>query len=129
MSPRPALRATWYLFAWSLTVAGAPAAEPTDRLSIEPPDTVLDGRRSSAQLIATGHYDDGTLRDLTHEGRWTSSDPAILTVHPGGRIEPRGDGQAEVRVASGRARWRQWSRSATPGRRIPSRSSTRSCPR
>ena len=63
MPPRPALRATWYLFALSLTVAGAPAAEPAlDRLTIEPPGTVLDGRRSSARLIATGHYDDGTVR-------------------------------------------------------------------
>ena len=80
----------------------APAAESApDRLIIEPPDTVLDGRRSSAQLIATGHYGDGSVRDLTHEGSWTSSAPAILAVHPGGRIEPRGDGQAEVRVRLG----------------------------
>jgi hypothetical protein len=72
-----------------------------DRLSIEPPGTVLDGRRSSAQLIATGHYSDGAVRDLTHEGRWTSADPAIVIIHPGGRIEPRGDGQTEVGVRIG----------------------------
>ncbi len=41
------------------------------------------------------------MRDLTQEARWTSSDPTIVAVHPGGRIEPRGDGQAEVRVRIG----------------------------
>ena len=29
---------------------------------------------------------------------WTSVNPAIVVVDPGGRIEPRGDGEAEVRV-------------------------------
>ena len=42
-----------------------------------------------------------SVRDLTHSGNWTSSDPAIVVVHPGGRIEPRGDGQAEVIVRTG----------------------------
>ena len=102
MSSRLALRTTWYLLGLCLAPAVAPAAESEpERLSIEPPGTVLDGRRAWAQLIATGYYADGAVRDLTHEGSWTSSDPAIVTVHPGGRIEPRGDGQAEVRVRIG----------------------------
>ena len=102
MSSRPALKSTWYLLAFFLAPAVILATESApDRLSIEPPGTILDGRRASAQLIATGHYTDGAVRDLTHEGNWTSSDPAIVAVHPGGRIEPRGDGQAEVRVDIG----------------------------
>ena len=52
-------------------------------------------------MIATGHYGDESVRDLTHAGVWTSSDPAIVIVHPGGRIEPRGDGEAEVIVRTG----------------------------
>jgi hypothetical protein len=102
MSSRAALPATCYLLALSLVPAVTLAAESAlDRLSIEPPGTVLDGRRSSAQLIATAHYSDGAVRDLTHEGHWTSADPAIVIVHPGGRIEPRGDGQTEVGVQIG----------------------------
>jgi hypothetical protein len=77
------------------------ADSPPERLSIEPPGTVLDGRRASAQLIATGYYADGAVRDLTLEASWTSADPTIVTVHPGGRIEPRGDGQTEVRARIG----------------------------
>jgi Protein of unknown function (DUF1553)/Protein of unknown function (DUF1549) len=38
---------------------------------------------------------------LTNEGSWTSLNPAIAIVLPGGRIEPRGDGQTEVRVRIG----------------------------
>src|SRR4051794_5501778 len=102
MSSRPAPTARRNLLASSLAPAVTLATESApDRLSIEPPDTVLDGRRASAQLIATGHYADGAVRDLTHEGSWTSSDPAVVTVQPGGRIEPRGDGQAEVSVRLG----------------------------
>ena len=86
----------------SVLTAVAPAADwVPDRLIIEPASTVLDGRRAQAQLIATGYGSDGAVRDLTQEARWTTSDPAIVTVHPGGRIEPRGDGQAEVRARIG----------------------------
>ena len=94
---RPALRTTCNLLGFWLVSALAPAAERVpDRIMIEPPQTVLDGRRGSAQLIATAHDADGAVRDLTQDARWASSDPSIVAVHPGGRIEPRGDGQAEV---------------------------------
>ena len=102
MPSRPARRAKSYLLALCLVPAAAAAADALpERLSIEPTGTVLDGRRASAQLIATGHFAGGAVRDLTHEASWTSADPSILTVHPGGRIEPRGDGQTEVRVRIG----------------------------
>ena len=102
MASRLARRTTWSLVAWWIASAGAMAAESVPaRLSIEPISTVLDGRRASAQLIATGAFSDSTVRDLTREGSWSSSDPAIVTVQPGGRIEPRGDGRAEVLVCIG----------------------------
>jgi len=85
-----------FLALWLAPAMVLAAESVPHRLSIEPAETVLDGRRASAQLIATGRDIDGAERDLTHEVRWASSDPAIVTVHPGGRIEPRGDGQAEV---------------------------------
>src|SRR5262245_442833 len=95
MSSRLASLATWCVVVFALGPASAFGAEsaPAD-LKIEPPDTVLDGKRASAQLIVTGSCRDGTLRDLSREGSWTSSDPGIAIVHPGGRIEPRGDGEA-----------------------------------
>ena len=102
MSCRPALSAIWYLLGLYFATAFSLAAESEpDRLGIEPPATVLDGRRAMAQLIATAYDPHGAVRDVTSEVRWTSSDPAIVTVPPGGRIEARGDGQTEVRVRIG----------------------------
>jgi hypothetical protein len=93
---------TWNVLAIWLAAGAATAAERApDRLIIEPAGTVLEGRRASAQLIATGHGGDGSVRDLTQDVRWTTSDPAVVGVEPGGRIEPRGDGQAEVRARIG----------------------------
>jgi hypothetical protein len=88
-----------------LTLLGA--AEPTPvRLTIEPAETVLNGRRASAQLIATGHYTDGSTRDLTHRADWSSADEARVAVEPGGFVRPRGDGRGEVvaRIGSIEAR-------------------------
>jgi hypothetical protein len=97
MPSRPARHTKSCLLALCLVPAATIAADSLpERLSIEPPSTVLDGRRATAQLIATGHYADGSVRDLTREVSWTSAGPSIVTVHPGGRIEPRGDGQTEV---------------------------------
>jgi hypothetical protein len=85
------------------------AAEPESvriRLQIEPAETTLDGRGAFAQLIVTGHAAGDTLRDLTREAVWTSGDPAIVAIDSQGRIEPRGDGRAEViaRLGSAEAR-------------------------
>jgi hypothetical protein len=102
MSFRLTRRHPWYVLLWCLAPALVQAEGPLpDRMSIEPPETVLDGRRDSAQLIVTGHYAGGSVRDLTHEVAWTTSDPSILAVGAGGRIEPRGDGQAEVSARLG----------------------------
>ena len=96
---RTALRTICCFLGLCVTPGVAPAAESEpDRLTIEPQGTVLDGRGASAQLIATGYDSHGAVRDLTHEARWTSSDPNIVIVHSNGRIEPRGDGLAEVSV-------------------------------
>src|SRR4051794_1390533 len=102
MTSRLAQWTTWNLLVIWLVTAGAHAGESLlDRITIEPSSTVLDGGRASAQLIATGQFGDGSVRDLTRAGTWTSSAPAIVIVHPGGRIEPRGDGEAEVVVRTG----------------------------
>ncbi|MDR3637702.1 MAG: DUF1549 and DUF1553 domain-containing protein [Isosphaeraceae bacterium] len=80
-----------------LTGAAAPArAVELTSLTIEPGDTVLNGRRAAAQLIATGHYADGSLRDLTHVAEWGSAAPAVVAVEAGGYVTPHGDGRAEV---------------------------------
>ena len=73
MISRVARRSKWNLLVLWLATAVASAADSVPaRLTIEPETTVLDGRRASAQLIATGFYGDGSERDLTHAVTWTS---------------------------------------------------------
>lgn len=73
-------------------------ANPPELVSlvIEPAETTLADGRGSAQLIATGRFADGTVRDLTHQAVWSSADEPRVTVEPGGRVVPRGDGRGEV---------------------------------
>ncbi len=66
------------------------------RLAIEPETTVLRGSRSASQVVVTGHYADGSTRDLTHVAKWASEHPDVLGVEPGGDLRPRGDGHDEV---------------------------------
>ena len=101
MTSRLAQWTTWNLLALWLVTAGARGgvgSRPPDHRAFEHGPG---WRPGPAQLIATGQYGDGSVRDLTHAGTWASSDPAIVVVHPGGRIEPRGDGEAEVLVRTG----------------------------
>lgn len=101
MSCRPARRVMRTLVALWLTTVAATASELVpDRLTIEPERVVLDGRRAEARLIATGYQSDA-VQDLTRQVRWTTSDPTVAIVHPDGRIEPRGDGQAELSARAG----------------------------
>ena len=112
MASRLARRTTWCLVGWWFSSAVALAAESVPaHLNIEPSCTILDGRRASAQLIATGSYTDDTVRDLTREGSWSSSDPAIVMVQPGGRIAPAVTAGPRCWCQSGRARPRRSSRS------------------
>lgn len=98
MAPHLIQPTTWRLLLalWLAPALVLATESGPDWLSVEPSTTVLDGRRASAQLIVTRHGKDGSLSDLTREVQWTSADPLIVIVHPGGRIEPRGNGQAEV---------------------------------
>ncbi len=84
-----------FVIGWLVMATSALGKEPT-RLSIEPRSTRLDGPRATAQLIVTGHYDDGTVRDLTKTARWSSGDPKVVVAEPGGRISPGVDGTVDV---------------------------------
>jgi hypothetical protein len=81
-----------------------------------------------AQLIATGYYPLGPARRNAREVRsWTSSDPAIVTVWPGGRIEARRDGQTE-RVRIGASEVKTVILVLNAGKSRPIQLYTKSCP-
>jgi hypothetical protein len=65
---------------------GSPA-----KVTIGPENPPLAGRRATRQLIATGYYADGSVRDLTRALSWTSLDPTIATVAARGQVVPAGN--------------------------------------
>jgi len=62
--------------------------------SVEPGQTL--------QLTATGIYDDGRQKDLTHKVTWTSSDPAVATIGPDtGLAKGLADGSTTISATKG----------------------------
>lgn len=98
-NPRP-----WVLaLAFSCLAATARGADDPSALLgapksvvVEPAESILSGRRATAQLIATGAYDDESVRDLTRVLEWVSLDPAIATVSAKGRVSPIADGSVTI---------------------------------
>ena len=86
---------------WNSAVAGEDAGgqaligTPTS-VAIGPESPPLRGRHSTRQMIATGRYADGSVRDLTRLLFWTSLDPAVATVSDQGQVFPRGNGTATI---------------------------------
>ncbi|QDV33738.1 DUF1549 and DUF1553 domain-containing protein [Tautonia plasticadhaerens] len=72
-------------------------------LTVEPAEVRLDGSRDEAQLIVTGYFDDGSVRDLTAVAEFTSPGAPVVEVYPGGLIRPASAGQARVVARVGTA--------------------------
>jgi uncharacterized protein YjdB len=57
---------------------------------------------STLQFSATGHYSDGSTRDVTPIATWTSSKPVIATItSPGGLATGKAKGSATIKAAVG----------------------------
>ena len=103
---RTAGRGAWAL-ALLLAATSAQAGDGKEALigtpgkvSVEPGESRLIGRRATGQLIASAAYADGTVRDLTRALDWVSLNPEIATVSARGRVVPKANGTATV-VARG----------------------------
>ena len=94
-----------------LAVSGvAVAAEPSSKtdvighpVSIDvAPDTFrLDGPRATQQLLVTGHYSDGSLRDLTGLADFQATNPGCLEVDADGLVRSSGDGSTRLVIEVG----------------------------
>lgn len=73
--------------------------QPTS-LRIEPSEIAFDGSRDRRQVIVTGMYADGTIRDLTPFADYRIDGP-IATVDPDGLIAPAADGEGRLTVSAG----------------------------
>lgn len=75
------------------------ARQPAPRLlslTVEPGNVILYGPKMRQQLIVTGRYSDGLLRDLTRRARFRSLAPRVASVRRGGLVFPVADGRAPI---------------------------------
>src|SRR5262245_48333806 len=94
--------------------AGAEGRRPSSernaalaRLALEPSNPIIFDSRLTQTLIVTGKYTDGSLRDLTRQASFTSSDPAVATVDPSGTVKAITNGLAWITAKVGRLSARQ----------------------
>jgi hypothetical protein len=77
------------------------------RIVLEPEHPLIFGAQLTQTLIVTGKYTDGSMRDLTRQASFASSDPAIATVDSSGTVKAITNGQAWITAKVGRVRARQ----------------------
>ena len=86
------------------------AAEPSTKsdavgrpvsIDVAPRAFRLDGPRATRQLLVTGHYADGSLRDLTGLAGFQATDPGRLSVDADGLVHGLGDGSTQLIVEVG----------------------------
>lgn len=84
------------LFGLTCTTAWA-ADSPVglERIEVQPSEVKLAGPRSSVQVIVTGHFAGGVVRDLTHESEYRVAGPAKAER---GFVTPTGDGSGSITV-------------------------------
>lgn len=79
--------------------AGGPApdvvGEPAE-IVFEMAEVRLDGPRAYQQLLVTGKYADGSLRDLTRSVEYASANPALVEIDKHGVARAKGPGQTLV---------------------------------
>src|SRR5262245_10443600 len=74
---------------------------------LEPSNPIIFGANLTQTLIVTGKYSDGSLRDLTRQASFTSSDPAVATIDLSGTVRAIKNGQAWITAKVGRLSARQ----------------------
>ncbi|MEX2561295.1 MAG: S-layer protein, partial [Pirellulales bacterium] len=61
---------------------------------------VLRGRDAQQQLVVTGQFSSGQLRDFTRQVRYEANPPGVVSVDPTGRVLPLSDGHATLVAAT-----------------------------
>lgn len=84
-----------------LSVIGKPIS-----LEVLPAAMTLSGPRANQQVLVTGVYADGSVRDLTSLSEWAASSPELLAITSTGLANGRRDGATnlDIRVANLSAR-------------------------
>lgn len=78
----------------------AAEAEKLEHLTVHPMEIVLPSARAQVQMVVTGTFADGEVRDLTRAVKYIVTDPGIVAVE-GGRAVPIKDGATHIEVRVG----------------------------
>src|SRR6476620_387528 len=73
---------------------------PLQKIDVFPPAIQLSGPRSRTQLVVTGHYPDGSVRDVTRECQIASTANEVA-FNENAVVLPRRNGKAELTVIAG----------------------------
>jgi hypothetical protein len=84
-----------------LAPTGLFADGPAQGLTVYPPKVNLDGPRDEQHLGVLGEFLGGVQKDLSRQAKFTSANPAVVTVDAAGILRPISDGQAVVTVEAG----------------------------
>lgn len=95
------------VFAAAISLCAATAtvwAADSVHLLVTPNDVKLDGNFAQCQILVTKLDASGKVsersEDLTSDAKYTSSDPAIVSVDENGLLLARGNGQAKITIAA-----------------------------
>src|SRR5208337_848867 len=67
-------------------------------ISVSPATTALWVALNKQQLTATGHYSDGSSKDLTSVVSWSSATPGIAAVNSSGLVTPAAAGTVSIQA-------------------------------
>mgnify|MGYP001159368794 CR=1 FL=1 len=73
-----------------------PAQPVLSSITVKPPSSTLWVALNNQQFTATGHYSDGTTKDLTTLATWVSSLPGVAMVSPTGVATPVAAGTVTI---------------------------------
>ena len=82
----------------------SPSLVTAEPFTVAPTEVSLKGNFAQTQLLATAAVSDrpaGYAEDFSSRATFASSNEAVVTVSPTGRLVPRGDGSAEITVTVG----------------------------
>jgi hypothetical protein len=81
--------------------AGADLIGQPTKITVLPSAVALEGPRATQQLVVTGHYVSGTIRDLTPFCTFTTDNASIAAVSPEGLVSAAGNGATSLLVKAG----------------------------
>jgi hypothetical protein len=89
------------LLSYLLTLFGSAvnlSDSQVDEISVYPSRVLLYGHKARQTLAVTAKYSNGTLRDVTAQSRFESSQPDVIEVDPNGVVSALALGKAKLQV-------------------------------